>query len=115
MLILLSGEVHCIRCFIIIDYEYCQSRNEDDLHGESIKRPSNDKLSSIKLTLEEYEEINFLEDDSDDSASYIPVTEENDPDNPEDPDNPKDPEDNLEDTEDEDDYWNHNYDKYNLW
>ena len=90
----------------IIDYELYRNRN-DDLHGEPVKRPSTNKLSRIQLTLEEYEQINFLEDDDKDTSPWIPITEEDDMHDS--------PEDDSEDSEDGNDCWNRDYDKYNLW
>lgn len=106
MLKLLSAEVRFIYRFYIIDYELYRNRN-DDLHGEPVKRPSTNKLSSIQLTLEEYEQITFLEDDDKDTSPWIPITEEDDMNDS--------PEDDSDDPEDGDDYWNRDYDKYNLW
>lgn len=116
MLVLFSEEVRNICRLLIIDYDYCRNRNEEDLR-ESVKRPLINKLSSIALTLEEYEEINFLDDDREEASPYIPVTDDDSNDSP--GDNPKgttedDPE-NLEDEEVLDGYWIHGYDKYNMW
>ena len=112
---LLSGEVRFIGRFFIIDYEYCWDRSDDDLHRESVKRPSDKKLSGIRLTLDEYEEINFL-DDNDDPTSNTPFVVGECPENEEGPE--EGPENDSEDLEDEDGmdgYWNQNYDEYNLW
>lgn len=110
---LLSGEVCFICRFFIIDYEYCWGRNEDDLHRESVKRPSDNKRSSVQLTVEEYEEINFLDDDNDDPTSNTPMAEEGDLQGPLE-DDPKDPE--VPGDEDDSEYnWDQDYDEYNIW
>ena len=106
MLKLLSRGVRFICRFFIVDYELYRNRN-DDLHGEPVKRPATNKLSRIQLTLEEYEQINFLEDDDRDTSPWIPITEEDDMHDS--------PEDDSEDPEDGDDYRSQDSDKYNLW
>lgn len=76
-----------------------------------MKRPFKDKLSSIKLTLEEYEGINFLDDDDDeDPSAFITIKDEDDSKDP-----PRDDSGNPSDEDSSVGHWNQNYDKYNLW
>ena len=41
-----------------------------------MKRPRNERLSSVKLSVEEYETMNFLEDDDKDDSPFIQLADD---------------------------------------